>query len=332
MQNNQEMTATNGLHATVKQATAYREFALILVILAAGTIMSVLSPYFFTSQNFLAMLMGLTVDGLIAISMVLLMISGGFDLSVGSIMVFTGVVAGLIAKSGVSAPLTIAAALMVAALIGMVNGLLIAKAGINPFITTLGMMLAVRGLTLILSDGMAIINLPADFKHIGQGTLGGVQYPIIVMMSLVIIGDILVRRNRFFRQSYYVGGNENAARLNGLNVSQIKIINYIITAAFAGLAGILLAGRFGSASITIGDNTALNVITACIIGGASLNGGVGTVLGAFLGAFFMQMISTSLNLLNVNAYWQIFVTGAILIIAVLIDALNEKGRRGPRAL
>ena len=134
------------------------------------------------------------------------------------------------------------------------------------------------------------------------------------------------------RQSYYVGINEHSAKLNGINVARVKILNYSITAFFAGLAGILITARFGSASVTLGENTALNVITAAIIGGASLNGGEGSVLGAFLGAMFMQILATSLNLLDVNIYWQNFLTGIILILAILVDSINERRKAGIKAI
>ena len=278
------------------------------------------------------MLMGLTVEGLVVIGMVILLISGGLDLSVGSIMAFTGVATGMIIKAGVPIVVGIGLGLILAILIGAISGTLIAKAGINPFITTLGMMMAVKGLMLIVSRGKAILNMPDGFKNIGQGSIGIIQYPIIILLFFVILMDLLLRNTRFMRQSYYVGINENSAKLNGINVSRVKIFNYSLTAFFAGLAGILITARFGSASVTLGENTALNVITAAIIGGASLNGGEGSVLGAVLGVVFMQILSTSLNLLDVNIYWQNFVTGIILILAILVDSINEKRKAGKKAI
>jgi ribose transport system permease protein len=159
---------------------------------------------------------------------------------------------------------------------------------------------------------------------IGQGRLFGVQYPIFVMLSLVIVGEVLVRNARFFRQSYYIGGNERAARLSGINVDLVKIFNYCLVAVLAGVAGLLITARFGSASVSIGAGEELRVITAAIIGGASLSGGEGSVLGAFLGALFMGFLANALNLLGVDVYWQNLVTGALLIFAVVVDVLNER--------
>lgn len=318
--------------AGIKKVTAYREFILIFVIIVFSIIVSFFTPYFFTIANITAMLMGLTVEGLVVIGMVILLISGGLDLSVGSIMAFTGVATGMIIKAGVPIVVSIGLGLILAVLIGAISGTLIAKAGINPFITTLGMMMAVKGLMLIVSRGKAILNMPDEFKNIGQGSIGIIQYPIIILILFVILMDLLLRNTRFMRQSYYVGINENSAKLNGINVSRVKIFNYSLAAFFAGLAGILITARFGSASVTLGENTALNVITAAIIGGASLNGGEGSVLGAFLGVMFMQILSTSLNLLDVNIYWQNFVTGIILILAILVDSINEKRKAGKKAI
>ncbi len=303
---------------------AQRESALVLVLLVAGVFMTVASPVFLSRANIEAILIGLSMDATIAIGMAILLISGGLDLSVGSTLALTGVVTGLVLNAGVPPVLAILVGLMAALLVGLANGLLVARLGINPFITTLGMALAVRGLVLVIAKGRAVLNLSSAFTVIGQGRLFGIQYPIYVVLTLVIIGDLLVRNSRFFRQSYYIGGNEKAARLSGINVNLVKILNYCLVALLAGVAGLMITARFGSASVTIGSGVELRVITAVIIGGASLSGGEGSVLGAFLGALFMGFLANALNLLGVDVYWQNLVTGAILIFAVVVDVLNEK--------
>jgi len=316
----------------LKSLLAKREIILVIVILILSFLVSCLTPFFFTSTNLLSMMMGLTVEGLVSIGMVILLITGGLDLSVGSTMAFTGVLTGLLIKASIPTPLAVLIALTASILIGSVNGVLIAKAKLNAFITTLGVMMAVKGIMLVISNGKAVLNMPTDLKMLGQGSLFGIQYPIIIMIALVVLMDLIVRNSRVMRQSYYVGCNESAAKLNGINVDRVKIVNYSLSALFAGISGVLLTARFGSASVTLGDNTAMNVITAAIIGGASLNGGQGSVLGAFLGAVFMQIVSTSLNLLNVNIYWQNFTTGAILILAILMDSLNEIRKATKKAI
>jgi len=302
---------------------AFRETILILVLVVGGIVMTAASPVFLSWANLEAMLLGLSIEGTIAIGMVILLVSGGLDLSVGSTLAFTGVVAGLALAAGVPAVLAIALSLVAAFAVGLVNGLLIAKLKMNPFIITLGMMITIRGLLLVIAGGRAVLNLPPSFTVIGQGRLAGIQYPIIVVVALAVIGDLLLRNTRFFRQNYYVGGKEQAARLSGIKVDFIKIFNYCLIAVISGIAGLMITARFGSASVTVGSGIELRVITAAIIGGASLNGGEGSVLGALLGAFFMAMLANALNLLGVDVYWQNLVTGVMLILAVVFDMINE---------
>ena len=319
-----EVRSNQSLVDRLKEVISQREFSLFIVLLLACVLMSSLSPVFFTWANAEAMLLALSVDAIIAVGMVVLLISGGLDLSIGSTLGLTGVVAGLTLNAGFPVWLAILLGLASAMLIGLGNGLLVARMKINPFITTLGMQMIGRGLLLVLAKGKAVLNLPESFTVIGQGRLFGIQYPIYIMVVLVIVGEILVRNMRFFRQSYYIGGNEKSARLSGINVDLIKIFNYCLVATLAGVAGLLITARFGSSSVTVGGGLELRVITATIIGGASLNGGEGSVLGAFLGAAFMAILANSLNLLGVDVYWQNLITGLILIIAVVIDVLNEK--------
>jgi ribose transport system permease protein len=319
-----EVRASRSLVDRLKELISQREFSLFVVLLLACVLMSSLSPVFFTWANAEAMLLALSVDAIIAVGMVVLLISGGLDLSIGSTLGLTGVVTGLTLNAGFPVGLAILLGLASAMLIGLGNGLLVARLKINPFITTLGMQMIGRGLLLVLARGKAVLNLPDSFTVIGQGRLFGIQYPIYIMVVLVIVGEILVRNMRFFRQSYYIGGNEKSARLSGINVDLIKIFNYCLVATLAGVAGLLITARFGSSSVTVGGGLELRVITATIIGGASLNGGEGSVLGAFLGAAFMAILANSLNLLGVDVYWQNLITGLILIVAVVIDVLNEK--------
>jgi ribose transport system permease protein len=309
---------------SLKRVTAFREFALIIVLIVLGIAMYIASPVFLDVGNLQAILLALSVEATIAVGMMLLIISGGLDLSVGSTVGFTGVVTGLALQAKLPIIPAILVGLLAALGVGMINGLLVAKMKINPFITTLGMSITIRGLLLVIAKGRAVLNLPPSFTVIGQGSFLGFQYPIFVMLAIVIVGDVLLRNWRFFRQSYYIGGNEKAARLSGINVDFVKIANYCIVALLAGVAGLLSTARFGTSSVTFGTGVELRVITATIIGGASLNGGEGSVFGAFLGALFMGVVANALNLLGVDAYWQNFITGLILIFAVLFDVINER--------
>lgn len=325
------MTISGKIVRTVRDVAAYREFSLFIVLVVISLIMTMVSDVFLNKANIEAILLGLSVEATIAVGMVILLISGGLDLSVGSTLAFTGVVCGLaLTVLKLSAPVSILLGLLAALGIGLVNGLLVSKLKINPFIATLGMQITVRGLTLVLASGRAVLNLPESFTVVGQGRLFGVQYPIYIMLTLVILGDLLMRNSRFFRQSYYVGGNEKAAGLSGIPVDLVKVFNYCLVAVLAGIAGIMITARFGSSSLTVGTGVELRVITATIIGGASLSGGEGSVIGAFLGALFMGVLANALNLLGMDIYWQNLVTGLILIIAVVVDVLNERRKSRQR--
>lgn len=307
----------------LKKITKLREFMILSVVAGVFIIMIFASPYFLSSSNLLALLLGLSIETIIAVGMTNLMVSGGFDMSVGSVVAFTGAATALCLKAGIPVIIAILIGLVLGALIGLFNGVIIAKIGINPFITTLASLSLFRGLTLIITRGQNIAGLGDSFKIIGQAKLLGVQMPIWYAVILVIIGDILLRKARFFRQNYYIGGNEKAARLSGIDVDNMKILNYVITGLLAAVAGIVMTSRLGSASVTAGTGLELNVITAVIIGGASLQGGEGTVIGSFLGSVLMALITNALTLLGVDVYWQTFVTGATLLIAVLIDRIGK---------
>lgn len=314
------------LSVRLKRIVTSREFILLIALVVASLVVSIFTPVFLKKANILSMLMSITVEGLVSVGMVLLLASGLMDLSVGMNMALTGVVTGLCLTGGIPVVFSILIGLLVSVAIGFVNGILVAKVGLNSFITTLGMSCALEGLMLAASNGRSVTGLPAEFNVIGQGTIPGLdmQYPILVLVVIVIVADLLMRNSRAARQIYYVGSNEKAAKLNGMSVWKIKTACFCICGLLSGIAGIMITARFGAASVTIGADTAMDTITACIIGGASLNGGKGTVWASVLGALFLAMLSTALNLLSVNIYWQNFVTGVVLVAAIFFDAWSEK--------
>lgn len=303
-----------------------REFMILCIVLCSILAMSIASPHFLTSGNLMALMLGLSIETIIAVGMTNLMVSGGFDMSVGSVTAFTGAVTAILMSLGVPISLAVVLGLCLGVIIGMLNGLIVAKLGINAFVTTLSSLSLFRGLTLIVSGGRNISGLPAAFEFVGQYSLLGIQMPIWYAVALVIIGDMLLRKSRFFRQNYYIGGNEKAARLSGISVDKMKIINYVITGLLAAVAGIVMTSRLGAASMTAGIGLELRVITAVIIGGASLGGGEGTVIGTFLGSVLMALIVNALTLLGVDVYWQTFVIGGTLLLAVVIDRLGKLRR------
>ena len=312
----------------LKRLTRQREFVIFLIVLAVFVGMSFASNVFLTASNILSILLSLSIESVMAVGMVVCMVGGGFDMSVGSVLGFTGIIVAELLTSGVPTIPAVAIALLGGIVIGLWNGFIIAKMKINPFVTTLASLSIFRGLSYVITSGRNISGLPDGFQAIGQLRPFGVQLPIVYALVLLIVGEIVLRNSRFFRQYYYIGGNERAARLSGINVDRMTIFAYVLTAFLAAFAGIIFTARMGSASCQAGTGWELRVITAVILGGASLKGGAGTVLGTFLGVLLMALITNALTLLGVDIYWQQFVVGIVLISAVLIDTLGRLGATG----
>ncbi|HRQ49894.1 MAG TPA: ABC transporter permease [Agriterribacter sp.] len=302
-----------------------RVFTLSGSIILLCIIMAIIFPgKFSTIDNFSQLMLNLSIDTIVAVGMMVLMIAGMFDLSVGSVVAFAGGMAGyLMYYHDVHFVWAVIAGLSGSVLIGWVNGWLVARIGINPMIQTLAMMGIVRGFALMLS-GAGIQNFPYGYITIGQSKLLGLQMPVWYMIIIVLLFAYLAKNTSFFRRYYFIGGNEKAARLSGINVGKMKVWAFVISATLAGIAGILLSSRLGAALSTSGRGLEMRVITAVILGGASLSGGYGKIWGAFLGALFMALINNLLILSRVSGYWQEIILGAILIAAVGIDQIILK--------
>ncbi len=302
-----------------------RVFTLGITIVLLILVGSIIWPQqFFSWDNLSLVLLNLSIDAIVAVGMMILLISGSFDLSVGSVVAFAGGLAAyLMFYWGVYVPVAILIALAASVLIGFINGWLVARLGINPLIQTLAMMGIVRGLALMVS-GSGIQNLPDGFNQLGQIQFLGFQMPVWYMIIAVVIFALLVRRTIFFRRYYYIGGNEKAAELSGIPVARMKIYSFMLMSLLAGFAGIVLAARLGAAMPTSGQGMELRVITAVILGGASLLGGHGTIVGALLGTFFMGLVGNIMILARVSGYWQQIILGVILILAVALDIIIKK--------
>jgi ribose transport system permease protein len=305
---------------------SFRQVRILGAIVVISLVMSLLYPEQFLSVATLkAILLSLFAYAIIACGMTVLLVSGGFDLSVGSVMALGGMVAAIEMRYyAMPVAVAIGGGLLAAAACGLVNGLVIARAGVNPFITTLASMILVRGIVKIVSGGTDVSGLPDSFNAIGQATLLGVQVPILVSLALVAVGDVLLRNVRAFRANYFIGASEKAALLSGIDVRRTKIANYVLSSTLAGLAGILMTARLGNASVTAGTGVELKVITAVILGGASLSGGEGTILGSFLGCLLMAILVSAIVILPIDVYWEDAVVGAILLLAVLFDRLGAR--------
>jgi ribose transport system permease protein len=310
----------------IRRLAAARELTLLAIVAAIVAAMSALSPYFFTMANFRAISIGLAPTAIISVGMTILLISGGFDLSVGATLALCSTLTGLALVAGAGIPGSIAIGLLGGALVGLLNGLIVTRFRVNPLVATLGTMSMARGAALVMTEGFSVSNLPPAFGVLGQSSFAGIPTIVWVTVAVVAAGDLALRHSAFLRQVYFVGSNEKAARLSGLAVDRIRIAAYLLTGLLAALAGVLLSSRLMSGMPTAGNALELQVLAACVIGGASLRGGEGTVLGAFLGVVFVGLVNNAMTMLAVSIYWQMIVTGAVLVVAVALDMFVRRRR------
>jgi ribose transport system permease protein len=304
-----------------------RELALVALTLFVVILFSVLYPYSFCSwANLNAVLRNLAFEGFLAIGMMVLLVSGTFDLSVGAMASMIGVITGWLMKdAGWPVPAAVLAGLLVAAIAGGMNGILVARFRVNALITTLGTMGIFQGIALLIG-GPGITFLPESFSSLGRAELFGVQSPVWLLAGLAVVFHLLLTHTRFFRQYYYIGSNAHAARLSGMHVERMQVAAFALMGTLAGLAGIVYASRIATATATVGVGAELKAIAAVILGGASLTGGKGTIWGAMLGVFFMALIQNVLIISRVSSEWQGIVLGGVLVGAVALDSFMT-GRR-----
>lgn len=310
-----------GRRINFAQLASMREAGLIVIILALCIAMSFASPHFLTWGNFRAMLMSFSIEGIVVVGMTILLIVGGIDLSVGSVVCFSMVVSGALFLAGLDPWTASLIGIGVSALIGAAMGFFVTVIGLNHFITSLAAMVIVRGMCLVVTKGtpLSLFTLPPAFKAIGQGSFNNIPYVILIFVVVVAIFDFLLRRATAFRKVFYTGSNEKAAQFSGIRTNQVKFWVTVLCSTLAGLAGVIYMARFGAATPTFGAGMELNIIAAAVIGGASLNGGSGTIFGAILGMALLSVVTSSLILLDISVYWQDMIKGCILLAAVSID-------------
>jgi ribose transport system permease protein len=298
-----------------------REAGLIAIITALCIAMSFASEFFLTWENIRAMLLSFAIEGIVVVGMTILLIVGGIDLAVGSVVCLAMVIVGALFLMGMDPWTASLLAIAASAGIGLLMGLCVTKIGLSHFIASLAFMVIARGLSLAITQGtpQSLFNLPPEFKAIGQGTVGGIPIVILIFAAIVIVSDFVLRKSTLFRKVFYVGSNEKAALYAGINVNSVKLWVTVLCGAMAGLAGVIYTARFGAATPTFGVGMELNVIAAAVIGGASLKGGSGTIYGAVLGLALLSVVTSSLILLDVSVYWQDVIKGAILLVAVSLD-------------
>jgi ribose transport system permease protein len=297
-----------------------RQLLLIVLIVALVALMTILEPATFPrTANAAVVLLDTAQTGILACGMMVLLISGMFDLSIGGILGFSGIMAGLAAKNLGLPPIV---AFLIGCgwgvLLGAANGVLVTKFRINALIATLATLSIYRGLLQLVS-GAGVTNIGHGFTVFGQSQILGIYSPFWFMAVIVLLFAFLVGRTRYFRQAYYIGGNARAAKLSGINVDRTVFSFFVIMGLLAGLAGALLASRLNTAVVLAGQGVELKVITAVVLGGASLSGGVGTIFGAFLGVLLMALLQNARIIAGINPFWQLIVVGIVLLISVGLD-------------
>ena len=300
------------------------KYGLLLALILLCTTLAIITPKFLTVPNLMIIVTQVTINALLAFGVTFVIITGGIDLSLGSIVAVTSVVTATFARAD-TYPLVVplGLGLMVGLTFGAFNGLVITKGKVPPFIVTLGTMTIGRGLALILSKGRPVSNLSDAFNYIGGGNLFGIPIPIVILVIIFIICTLLLKKTIIGRYVYAVGGNELAARASGISVNRVKMFVYTLGGGLAALGGIILTSRISTGQPNVGVGFELSAIAAAIIGGTSTSGGVGSITGTLLGALLIGVISNSLDLLNVTSYYQLVVMGLIIIGAVLLDSLNK---------
>jgi inositol transport system permease protein len=319
--------------------TIFRKYGIFLVFIAMLIVASILSPAFLSPTNLINVVRQMSVVGLIALGVTGVIVSAGIDLSSGSVVGLSAVVAASLAQlpdyaaayyKGLNLPVFVAvlAACAVGALVGLLNGGLVAKTRIPPFIATLGTLTTIRGLAYLYTSGRPVSDLTDDYNFIGQGDFLGIPVPILILVTMAIITHVLYSQTKFGKYIYAIGGNEQAARVSGINVSKYKMLMYVYAGLLSGLAGLVVSARIGSGQSGQGVGYELDAIAAAVIGGASLSaGGIGTVAGTIVGALIIGVLNNILDLTNVSAYWQQIVKGCIIVGAVIIDQLKHHGSK-----
>jgi len=313
---------------TAKFVELVSEFSIGLALIAEIILFSQFSQYFFTADNLLNVTLQASITAIIAAGMTFVILTAGIDLSVGSLVAFAGILATSVIKINLPVYLGLSLGILTGLLFGVfsgyIAGLFVTRFKITPFIVTLALMTIWRGVSFVFTEGRPIWDLPEVFSYLGGGRVAGVPVPTIIMIIVFVVSHIVLTKTRFGRYVYAVAGNPEAARLAGINTNKIIISVYIISGVLSAVSGILLASRINSGQPNAGLMYELDVIAAVVVGGTSLFGGRGTIIGTFLGAMLIAVLRNGLNLLNVGSYVQQVIVGVVILLAVLLDQLRKK--------
>jgi ribose transport system permease protein len=299
----------------------------VVVLLLLCAVLAGTADHFAEWTNARNVLRAVSVTAIVAAGMTLVMISGGLDLSVGGVVALSGVTAALLAKGGMATPLAFGAGVLVGGGVGCVNSLLIVSLGLNPVIATLGTLYVCRGAASLLTDGLPVNEVPDDWSELGTGFTLGLPTPAVILLAVIVVLAVVQRRTLLGKYTVAIGSNFEAARLAGIRVNRTRMAVYVISGLLAGIAGIIVTSQASSGQPTAGTGLEFDAIVAAILGGTSLAGGEGSVIGALLGALIIGVVNNGLNLLGVESFWQTIIQGVILVAAVAFDALIRGRRR-----
>ena len=314
----------NSSTTALKNVARSPVFPIAAALVLVCVVMFILTPNFLTASNLTNIVTQSSIVGIAAVGATFVIITGGIDLSVGSNIALSGMIAATLVSGGVNGYLGIAIAIAISIFIGAFNGASVTWLRLAPFIVTLAVLGMARGLTLQISEGQSVYGLPTSFTWLGGGTLFGLPVPIYLTVVVFAIGYILSSRTTFGHKVYAVGGNREAARLAGIRDGRVLLAVYAFAGLCAGLAAVILVGRLGSATPTAATGLELQVIAAVVIGGTSLFGGKGSLIGTFVGVLLIGVINNGLTLLNVSPFWVQFMQGALIFLAVLLDSYNTR--------
>lgn len=326
--NSLELHPDHGIRYTIKRIFEIREIVILLLVLLLSAFMAVRSPQFLTKANFRVVGNFMTTDMIIGAFLTISLIAGNTDFSVGSNMGCSAFVCGLLLNAGASIPLAIICGLLTGVAIGFLNAFCVVRLKVLPMIVTMGTWMAFKGVGLMIINSSTLSNFPIAFKAIVQDwNLFGLSTMIICMIIVTVIAAWLLKYVSFFHQAYFIGSNPESAKLSGINVKKFIYVLYMLIGFFAAFAGILSISRYGSAPASLGQGVEFRVISALLIGGVSLNGGEGSILGTFLGILLMALIANALTLFGIDTNLQNVLIGSIMVISVAIDEANRRRQR-----
>jgi ribose transport system permease protein len=311
----------------LKRLLHRRESGIFVALVCLMVLITSVQPNFATQHNLFLVSRQIALTAIIALGVFFVILTGGIDLSVGSTVGLSGFVCGMAMAAGCHPLVAVVVGLLCGAAVGAANGAIVALVGVTPFIVTLGMLGVARGVVLVLRHGDSIREIPKSFVEFGNGSLFGLSVPVIALILIAILAQIVLKHTVFGRRIYAIGGNEEATALSGINTRKIKFFTYVICAGLSSVTGMLFIARFQSAQADAGKGMELDAIAATVIGGTSLMGGEGSVVGVLIGAIIMGVIRNGLVLMQVSPYWQELIIGAIIVLAAILDVIRSRARR-----